>query len=69
MDDAADELNEKILRHFIDYMVAEVRAVERAVYSIIVSRCLERCGDLATNVAEAVVFIVEGVDIKHYCKP
>ena len=69
MDDAADELNEKILRHFIDYMVSEVRAVERAVYSIIVSRCLERCGDLATNVAEAVVFIVEGVDIKHYCKP
>ena len=48
---------------------AEVRAVERAVYSIIVSRCLERCADLATNVAEAVVFIVEGVDIKHHCKP
>ena len=69
MDDAADELNVKILRHFIDHMVAEVRAVERAVYSIIVSRCLERCGDLATNVAEAVVFIVEGVDIKHYCQP
>jgi len=69
MDDAADELNVKILRHLIDYMVSEVRAVERAVYSIIVSRCLERCADLATNVAEAVVFIVEGVDIKHYCKP
>jgi len=69
MDDAADELNEKILRHFIDYMVSEVRAVERAVYSIIVSRCLERCGDLATNVAEAVVFIVEGVEIRHYCEP
>ena len=69
MDDAADELNLKILRHFVDHMVAEVRAVERAVYSIIVSRCLERCGDHATNVAEAVVFIVEGVEIKHYCQP
>ena len=69
MDDAADELNLKILRHFVDYMVAEVRAVERAVYSIIVSRCLERCGDHATNVAEAVVFIVEGVEIKHHCEP
>ena len=68
MDDAADELNLKILRHFVDYMVAEVRAVERAVYSIIVSRCLERCGDHATNVAEAVVFMVEGVEIKHHCE-
>ena len=69
MDDSADELNLKILRHFVDHMVAEVRAVERAVYSIIVSRCLERCGDHATNVAEAVVFIVEGVEIKHHCEP
>jgi phosphate transport system protein len=69
MDDAADELNEKILRHFIDYMIEEVESVDRAVNTIIISRCLERCGDLATNVAEAVVFIVEGVEIKHYCEP
>jgi phosphate transport system protein len=69
MDDAADELNEKILRHFIDYMIEEVESVDRAVNTIIISRCLERCGDLSTNVAEAVVFIVEGVDIKHYCEP
>jgi phosphate transport system protein len=69
MDDAADELNEKILRHFIDYMISEVRAVERAVRLIIISRCLERCADLATNMAESVVFIVEGVNIKHHCDP
>jgi phosphate transport system protein len=69
MDDQADELNEKILRHFIDYMIEEVGSVDRAVNTIIISRCLERCGDLATNIAEAVVFIVEGVDIKHYCEP
>ncbi len=69
MDDRADELNLKILRHFIDYMIGEVQSVDRAVNTIIISRCLERCADLATNVAEAVVFIVEGVDIKHYCQP
>jgi phosphate transport system protein len=69
MDDEADELNEKILRHFLNYMIAEVRAVERAVYSIIVARCLERCADLATNIAEAVIFVVEGVNIKHQCQP
>ena len=69
MDDTADELNLKILKHFIDYMIEEVKSVDQAVNTIIISHCLERCGDLATNVAEAVVFIVEGVDIKHYCKP
>ena len=69
MDDTADELNLKILKHFIDYMIEEVKSVDRAVNTIIISRCLERCADLATNVAEAVVFIVEGVDIKHYCEP
>jgi phosphate transport system protein len=50
-------------------MIEEVGSVDRAVNTIIISRCLERCGDLATNIAEAVVFIVEGVDIKHYCEP
>lgn len=69
MDDRADELNLNILRHLIDYMIGEVQAVDQAVNTIIISRCLERCADLATNVAEAVVFIVEGVDIKHYCQP
>ena len=69
MDDTADELNLKILKHFIDYMIEEVKSVDQAVNTIIISRCLERCADLATNVAEAVVFIVEGVDIKHYCQP
>ena len=68
-DDKADELNLKILKHFIDYIIEEVKSVDRAVNSIIISRCLERCADLATNIAEAVVFIVEGVEIKHYCEP
>jgi phosphate transport system protein len=68
MDDTADELNLKILRHLIDYMIREVRAVERAVYTIIVARCLERSADLATNIAESVVFVVEGVNIKHICQ-
>ena len=68
-DDRADELNLMILKHFIDYIIDEVKSVDRAVNTIIISRCLERCADLATNIAEAVVFIVEGVDIKHHCQP
>ncbi|MCG6947174.1 MAG: phosphate signaling complex protein PhoU [Deltaproteobacteria bacterium] len=69
MDDRADELNLQILKHFIDYIIADAKSADLAVNTIIISRCLERCADLATNIAEAVVFIVEGVEIKHYCEP
>jgi len=66
MDDRADDLNVKILRDSVDYMVSEVRVVERAVLIIIISRCMERVGDHATNICEAAIFIVKGVDIKHH---
>ena len=68
MDDKADDLNIAILRQFMAEMVAESRIVERGVHAIIGARHLERVGDLATNVAESVVFIVEGTSLKHNCK-
>jgi len=68
MDDKADDLNISILRQFMSEMVAESRIVERGVHSIIGARHLERIADLATNVAESVVFIVEGTSMKHSCK-
>jgi phosphate transport system protein len=67
MDDLADELNVRILKNLLDYMVNEVPAVERSVHTIIVARCLERVADQATNIGESVVFIVKGVNIKHHC--
>jgi len=68
MDDKADDLNIAILRQFVSEMVSESRIVERGVHAIIGARHLERVGDLATNVAESVVFIVEGTSMKHSCK-
>ncbi|NSW87847.1 MAG: phosphate signaling complex protein PhoU [Syntrophobacteraceae bacterium] len=68
MDDTADELNVKILKRLMDYMVNEVPAVERSVQTIIAARCLERAADQATNIAESVIFIVKGVNIKHHCQ-
>ena len=65
MDDTADELNVAILRGLLDYMVGEVPAVERSVQTIIAARSLERVADQATNIAESVIFIVQGVNIKH----
>lgn len=67
MDDLADELNAAVLKGLLDYMVKEVPAVERSLQTIIVARCLERAADLSTNIAENVIFIVQGVNIKHHC--
>jgi len=67
-DDLADELNVTVLKNLLDYMVHEVPAVERSVQTIIVARCLERVADQTTNIAESVIFIVEGVNIKHRCQ-
>ena len=46
-------------------MRADSDAVERATHIISVSRALERIADLATNIAEDVVFLVEGEVIRH----
>ncbi len=68
MDDVADDLNYRILKDLVAYMATEAPAVERAVQTIIVARCLERSADQTTNIAESVIFIVKGVNIKHRCQ-
>jgi len=68
MDDTADELNVIVLKSLLDYMVKEVPAVERSVQTIIAARCLERVADQATNIAESIIFMVQGVNIKHHCE-
>jgi phosphate transport system protein len=68
MDDTADELNVTILKNLLDYMVNDVPAMERSVQTIIAARCLERAADQATNIAESVIFILRGVNVKHHCQ-
>ncbi len=68
MDHTSDELSLKVLKECISTMVEETRIVERGVHVIMASRHLERIGDLSTNVGEAVIFIKEGLDVKHKCK-
>jgi phosphate transport system protein len=68
MDDAADQLNYRILKDALDYMANEAPAVERSVHTITVAKCLERTADQTTNIAESVIFIVKGVNIKHRCQ-
>ncbi len=68
MDHTADELSLKVLKECINTMVEETRIIERSVHVIMASRHLERIGDLATNLGEVVIFIKEGLDVKHKCK-
>jgi phosphate transport system protein len=67
MDDVADDLNHRILKNALDYMAHEAPAVQRSVETIIAARCLERAADEAANIAESVIFMVRGVNIKHHC--
>ena len=65
MDEKADRFNVQALKDLMDFMVNDTPAIQRAMQTIIVARCLERVADHATNIAETVCFVVEGVNIKH----
>jgi len=64
-DDAVDALNRQLFRELVSYMIEDPSTITRAMELILVARNLERVADLATNVAEEVVFIAEARVIKH----
>lgn len=64
-DDQVDALNEQVFRELLTYMISNPQTITRAVHLIIVSRCLERIADHATNIAEGVIFVVKALVIKH----
>jgi phosphate transport system protein len=63
-----DLLDDEFIQKILDCMIKESRWVVRLHHFIIVVRNLERIADLATNIAENIVFIVEGRVIKHQCE-
>lgn len=64
-DDELDKLNVSVLEEMVNWMNQERRIIRRGVEFILTSRHLERVGDEATNIAEEVVFLVEGEVIRH----
>jgi phosphate transport system protein len=64
-DDRVDSLHNSIFRILLTHMMEDPRRIGSSMSLFLVSRNLERIGDLATNVAEDVVFLVEGRNIKH----
>jgi phosphate transport system protein len=63
-----DILDDEYIQKILECMVQESRWVTRLHHFIIIVRNLERIADLATNIAEDIVFIVEGRVIKHRCE-
>ena len=63
-----DILDDEYIQKILDCMIKEARWVVRLHHFVIIVRNLERIADLATNIAEDIVFIVEGRVIKHRCE-
>jgi len=65
-DNKIDNLNDQIFRELITYMFSDPSTIERSIKLIQVSNNFERIADLATNICEDVIYIVEGKVIKHH---
>lgn len=65
MDDEIDEANRGMFDILQDLMHRDPSTIERAVHMLSASRYLERIADLATNIAQDVVYIAEGKLIRH----
>jgi phosphate transport system protein len=64
-DGEVDALNEQIFRELLTFMMEDARTIPRAIRLILISRFLERVADHATNIAEMVVYMVEGKMVRH----
>jgi phosphate transport system protein len=64
-DDEVDALNDQVFRELLTYMMQDPHTITRAVHLLLVGRHLERIADHATNIAEDVIYLVQGRTIKH----
>lgn len=67
-DDRVDELHQNVFRILLTHMMENPRNIGPGMDLLLVSRNVERIADLATNVAEDVVYLVEGRMIKHHAE-
>lgn len=67
-DDEIDALDRAIIQDLLVEMTGEAAAIPPGICQINIVRNLERVGDHATNIAEQVVFMVEGESVRHRCQ-
>ena len=64
-DDQVDALKDQVIRELMTYMRTDPGTIERALALILISRHLERIADHATNIAQDVIYVVQGRDVRH----
>ena len=67
-DDDVDALDQAIIQDLLQEMTGAPRAIVPSQSQINIVRNLERVGDHATNIAEQVVYMVEGKSVRHRCQ-
>lgn len=68
-DDLVDNLNWQVFNELLFFMTQDPKTVSRAVKITYVSKYIERIADHATNIAEMVIYLVEGKIIRHMTVP
>jgi len=64
-DEKVDQLLDQIFRELLTYMIENPKTISRATRILFISKYLERMADHAVNIAELVIFMVEGKIIRH----
>jgi phosphate transport system protein len=64
-DQPVDQLHDQIFRELLTFMMQDMKNVSRATRLLFISKYLERMADHAVNIAELVIFMVEGKIIRH----
>jgi phosphate transport system protein len=65
-DDAVDDLRDRVCDELVAFMEKDPSTISRALDLIMVARNLERIADHATNIAEDVLFLAQGIDVRHH---
>ena len=64
-DDQIDREFEGLLRKLITYMMEDPRTISASIDLVFVAKAIERVGDHAKNLAEAIIYVVKGTDVRH----
>ena len=64
-DDQIDQEFDGLMRKLITYMMEDPRTISASIDLIFVAKAIERVGDHAKNLAEAIIYVVKGTDVRH----